>query len=290
MSYWTFTTLLSYLRMPFLAGSGLTAVGSTLLYFRQNDLIYPANLPPGSRSQVPEPAQFRIDTADSLDVHTPDGETLHASAAVRGNCTIVAFHGNAGNVGHRIPIGKVLSETLGCYCFMAEYRGYGRSTGTPSEEGLAIDGQAVLDFVRSHAELKHTRIVLYGQSLGGALTVKLVHANQHAGDIAGVILENTFTSIRKLIPHVMPVAKWISGLCHQTWKSDETLAKVTNTHIPFLFLSGLKDEIVPPEMMRTLYAICPCRKSWHDFANGHHNDTVAEPGYFDAIWSFLIHD
>ncbi|RMZ80598.1 hypothetical protein DV738_g2691, partial [Chaetothyriales sp. CBS 135597] len=296
MSYWTLADLISYLRMPFLAGWGLTALGSTLLYFRQNDLIYPANVPAGSRTQVPEPTQFGIRNADSVNLQTPDGETLHAyllrpaNSSISKNCTIITFHGNAGNVGHRLPIGKILADTLGCYCFMAEYRGYGLSTGSPSEEGLAIDGQTVLDYVRNHEELKNTRIIVYGQSLGGALTVKLVQANQHVGDIAGVILENTFTSIRKLIPSVMPVAKWISVLCHQTWKSDETLAKMTKTDIPFLFLSGLKDEIVPPEMMRTLHSICPCRKSWHEFPNGHHNDTVAEPGYFDAIWAFLIHE
>ena len=289
-------SLISYLRMPFIAGSGLTALGSTLLYFKQNDIIYPANLPQGSRSNVPTPEMFHIENADSLEVPTPDGEKLHAyllrpqNAAIKKNCTILTFHGNAGNVGHRIPIGKVISETIGCYCFMAEYRGYGKSTGTPSEDGLTIDGQATLDFVRNHEELKNTKIVIYGQSLGGALTVKLVEANQHVGDIAGVILENTFTSIRKLIPYVMPPAKLISSFCHQTWKSDETMAKITNKSIPFLFLSGLKDEIVPAAMMKTLYEACKCKKTWKDFPNGQHNDTVAEPGYFDAIWAFLTHE
>ena len=173
---------------------------------------------------------------------------------------------------------------------MAEYRGYGKSTGTPSEEGLTIDGQTFLDFVRNHKELKDTKIVIYGQSLGGALTVKLVEANQHVGDIAGVILENTFTSIRKLIPFIMPPAKWIASFCHQTWKSDETMAKITNKNIPFLFLSGLKDEIVPAEMMKTLYEACQSNKKWQDFPNGRHNDTVAEPGYFDAIWAWLMQE
>lgn len=292
-----FSTMLSYLRLPVLASSTLAALGSSLLYFKQNDLIYPANLPAGARTQIPTPSQFNIEDADSVNFPTPDGETLHAyllrpsSSQLRKNITLLTFHGNAGNVGHRLPIGKVLAESLGCHVFMAEYRGYGLSTGSPNEDGLTIDGQTALDYVRNHEELKRTKIVIYGQSLGGAVTVKLVSANQEAGDIAGVILENTFTSIRKLIPTVMPPAKFIAGWCHQRWGSDETMAKITNKSIPFLFLSGLRDEIVPPSMMKTLYEACPSnRKAWKDFPNGDHNSTVAEAGYFDAIWSFLVQE
>lgn len=288
--------MFSYLRIPVIASSGLAAIGSSLLYFKQNALIYPANLPPGARTEVPRPEQFKITNADSINFPTPDGETLHAyllrpnSSQLQKNITLLTFHGNAGNVGHRIPIGKVLAESLGCHVFMVEYRGYGLSTGSPSEEGLTIDGQTALDYVRNHDELKRNKIVIYGQSLGGAVAIKLAHANQNAGDIAGVILENTFTSIRKLIPIVMPPAKFIASWCHQKWGSDETMEQITNTKIPFLFLSGLRDEIVPPIMMKTLYETCLAKKSWQEFPNGDHNSTVAEPGYFDAIWTYLVQD
>lgn len=288
--------MLSYLRIPFLASSGLAAIGSSLLYFKQNELIYPANLPTGARTQVPRPEQFHIENADSVQFPTPDGETLHAyllrppNTQLNKNITLLTFHGNAGNVGHRLPIGKVLAESLGCHVFMVEYRGYGLSTGSPSEDGLTVDGQSALDYVRNHEELKRTKIVIYGQSLGGAVTVKLVQANQEGGDLAGVILENTFTSIRKLIPTVMPPAKFIANWCHQKWGTDEAIVKITNIKIPFLFLSGLRDEIVPPSMMKSLYDSCPTKKAWKEFPNGDHNSTVAEPGYFDAIWTFLVQD
>ena len=110
------------------------------------------------------------------------------------------FHGNAGNIGHRVPIARALQESLGCNVLMLEYRGYGLSTGTPDENGLMIDAQTGLDWIRNREETKDTKIVVYGQSLGGAVSIKLVAQNQKAGDIAGLILENTFTSIRKLIP------------------------------------------------------------------------------------------
>ena len=293
---WGMASMLSYLRIPALASTGLAALGSSLLYFKQNELIYPANMPAGARTQVPRPEQFHIKNADSIEFPTPDGETLHAyllrppNTQLKKNITLLTFHGNAGNVGHRLPIGKVLAESLGCHVFMVEYRGYGQSTGSPSEDGLTIDGQTALDYVRNHEELKKTKLVIYGQSLGGAVAIKLIAANQQGGDIAGVILENTFTSIRKLIPTVMPPAKFIANWCHQKWGSDESIVQITDKKIPFLFLSGLRDEIVPPDMMKTLFDACPSQKAWKEFPNGDHNSTVAEAGYFDAIWTFLVQD
>ncbi|KIW17722.1 hypothetical protein PV08_04917 [Exophiala spinifera] len=289
-------SVFSYLRVPLFVSSSLAALGSSLLYFKQNDIIYPANLPAGARTNVPTPDQFNITSAESIKFPTPDGETLHAyllrppKSPVQNNVTLVTFHGNAGNVGHRLPIGKVLSESLGCHVFMVEYRGYGLSTGSPDEDGLTIDGQTALNFVRNHEELRRTSIVLYGQSLGGAVAIKLLQANEQVGDIAAVILENTFLSIRKLIPSIMPPAKYIAALCHQRWNSEECMTKVTETDIPVLFLSGLKDEIVPPTMMKSLYTACPTKKVWKEFPNGDHNSTVAEPGYFDAIWEFLVQE
>ena len=110
------------------------------------------------------------------------------------------FHGNAGNIGHRVPIAKVLEENIGCNVLMLEYRGYGLSTGTPDEEGIRIDAQTALDYIRHQKETQGGKIIVFGQSLGGAVAIQLVAKNQEAGDIAGMILENTFTSIREMIP------------------------------------------------------------------------------------------
>jgi fermentation-respiration switch protein FrsA (DUF1100 family) len=288
--------ILSYLRIPFIASSGIAALGSGLLYFKQNELIYQRSFPPGSRTDVPIPSRFGITNAESIELPTPDGETLHAyllrpsNTSLSKNITILLFHGNAGNIGHRLPIGKVLTDSLGCNVLMLEYRGYGKSTGTPDEDGLTIDAQTGLDYIRQRSDLTDSKLVIYGQSLGGAVAIKLVAANQQKGDIAGVILENTFVSIRKLIPVAFPPAKYLARLCHQYWASEETLPKIT-AKIPMLFLSGLKDEIVPAAMMRTLYDLCKVEtKIWRIFENGSHNATVAEPGYFDAIWEFLIQE
>ncbi len=143
---------------------------------------------------------------EDLRIPTPDGETLGAffirpsNKGMANNVTMIMFHGNAGNIGHRVPIAKIIEENTGCNVLMLEYRGYGMSTGTPDEAGLMIDAQSGLDWIRNGKETKGNRIVVYGQSLGGAVAIQLVAKNQEADDVVALILENTFTSIRKLIP------------------------------------------------------------------------------------------
>ena len=147
-----------------------------------------------------------MNSYEELSIPTPDGETLSAffirpnnkSKAI--NTTALMFHGNAGNIGHRIPIARMLADTTGCSVLMLEYRGYGLSTGTPDEKGLNIDAQTGLDWIRNNQETKKSGIVVYGQSLGGAVAIQLVATNKGSGDIVGLILENTFLSIKKMIP------------------------------------------------------------------------------------------
>lgn len=212
-------------------------------------MIYPRNLPPGTRTEVPKPPQFGIEDFEELSIPTPDGETLSAFLVRPPNksqarpVTILSFHGNAGNVGHRLPIAKVLAHDLSCTVLMLEYRGYGLSTGNPGEEGLRIDAQTGLDFIRNRDDLKRHKIVVYGQSLGGAVSIDLVKNNKDTGDIKGLILENTFLSIAKMIPKAVPVAKYLTPLCHEYWKSEDMISQITD--VPTLFLSGLQDEIVP---------------------------------------------
>jgi pimeloyl-ACP methyl ester carboxylesterase len=171
-----------------------------------SDIIYPRNVPEDARTHVPKPSAFKIQNYEELSLRTPDEVNLHAFLVRPDNVqhdrgiTVIFWHGNAGNIGHRLPIAKILAEDLGCNVFFAEYRGYGLSSGDPNEKGLNIDAQTTLDYVRQRKDLKDTKIVIFGQSLGGAVAISLVEKNQDVGDIAGLILENTFLSIRSLIP------------------------------------------------------------------------------------------
>lgn len=206
-------------------------------------------MPPDARTDIPRPSQFGIRDFEELVIPTEDNEKLsayyiraprnHPNAGI----TVLMFHGNAGNIGHRLPIARMLVNMVGCNVFMLEYRGYGASTGEPDEAGLAIDAQTALDYLRDRAETAAHRIVVYGQSLGGAVSIRLVARNQSKGRIAGLVLENTFLSMRKLIPSVIPPAKYVTLLCHQVWPSEAVLPSITE--VPVLFISGLQDEIVP---------------------------------------------
>ncbi|KAK9425052.1 putative Alpha/Beta hydrolase protein [Seiridium unicorne] len=296
------SSVTAYMRLPALVSTGVAAVLTSLLYFKQNQeltrvphyraLIYPSHMPPNARTDVPRPSQYGIKDFEELVVPTDDGEKLSAFyiRAPRGGrnakCTILMFHGNAGNIGHRLPIARMIINYIGCNVLMLEYRGYGLSTGDPDEKGLMIDAQTALDYLRNRAETRDHKIVVYGQSLGGAVSIKLVAKNQNAGDVVGLILENTFLSMRALIPSVIPPAKYLTLLCHQVWPSEAVIPTITE--VPILFLSGLQDEIVPPTHMRKLYELATTpTKVWKPLPAGDHNSSVLEEGYFEAISDFV---
>ncbi|KAF3940220.1 hypothetical protein ABW19_dt0205646 [Dactylella cylindrospora] len=235
------------------------------------------------------PDKFHVQSWEYVDLETSDGETLKSyflrgSGIQKKNVTILLLHGNAGNVGFRIPIGKVFAEQMGCNVFMLGYRGYGLSTGKPDEKGLKMDAETALEWIFHNDETKGTKVVIYGQSLGGAVGIQT--AAKHQDKLSGLMLENTFTSMRAVIPNVFPPAKYITRLCHQVWPSEDTIPKIKR--IPILFLSGLRDELVPPSHMRKLLnASTADVKVWKTLPNGSHNDSVLEPGYFEYINDFI---
>jgi fermentation-respiration switch protein FrsA (DUF1100 family) len=149
------------------------------------------------------------------------------------------FCGNAGNISHRAP--HILKFVrLGVNVFIVSYRGYGRSADlAPNERGLQLDAEAALKFVRQHPDIDPAKIVLFGESLGGAVSTYL--AARHPDQIRALILENTFTSIPDMIPAVLPLLRPVSFLSTNKWNSVEAIANVT---CPILFLTGLKDELV----------------------------------------------
>jgi len=224
--------------------------------------------------------------------------------------TVIMFHGNGGNIGHRIPLAKVFYVKMRCNVMMVSYRGYGLSEGSPSEEGFQIDAQTVLDYLLNHKVLAKTPIILYGQSIGGALSIDL--ASKNPGAIRALILENTFMTLPSLIPSALPFLSPFAFLCHQKWESASKLPKIPVT-TPILMLSGLQDEVVPAEHMKELWQIAQKRRTarssalskketdgglgqavdgtgkskFVEFPEGHHNDTFIQAGYWSAVAEFV---
>jgi len=200
--------------------------------------------------------------------------------------TILYLQENAGNMGFRLPNVKYLLDELDVNVFLLSYRGYGESEGSPSENGLIMDAEAALKYLQSRQDIDSKKIILFGRSLGGAVSIAL--ASSHAADIQGMILENSFTSISDLVDTLFPFLRLLKPyILRLDWNSIRRIATVVT---PTLFISGLQDEIVPPVHMKRLYgAAVKCqRKAFIEF-EGMHNDTWLRAGrrYFLDIRKFL---
>jgi len=155
--------------------------------------------------------------------------------------TLIFFHGNAGNIGSRLPNIEILVKVLMCNVLIIDYRGYGNSEGTPSEEGLALDAEATLEHALSDPEINNDKIYVFGRSLGGAVAAQL--AMNKSDHLKGVILENTFTSIGEMVDALMPTVAVFKGLIQRIfYPTIDRIGKITS---PILFVRGENDEIVP---------------------------------------------
>jgi len=264
------------------------------LYYNQNALLYhptvpglPFKRPSDNPAPYNSPAGFGL-AHEEVFLRAADGVRLHAwlvhadadaSRAAR-LPTVLFFHANAGNVGFRLPLAKALVDAVRCNVFMLEYRGYGASDGTPSEEGLALDARAAVEWARergARGALDARKLFLFGQSLGGAVAVRCA-SELPAEQLAGVILENTFTSIGdmvdKLMPVVAPLKRWLQRI---TWDSD---ARIGAVEAPLLFIGGQKDELVHPAMMRRLHdlAVRAVERTFVPVPDGTHNDSWLKGG------------
>lgn len=220
---------------------------------------------------------------------TIDNEQLHSYVSIHpdgsATKTVVILCPNAGNIGHSLPIAQIFYETFGYNVFIYSYRGYGKSSGESNEIGLKKDADCAMEFILNHEILNKTSIILYGRSLGGAVAIYIGSKNYKI--VKGMILENTFLSIRKTIPHIFPILSNFTRLCHQIWNSEADITKI-NSEVPMLFISAGQDEIVPPSHMKTLYGLSHSTiKEFKFYQDAHHNDTVLGPDYWHTVQRFI---
>ncbi|SCU99103.1 LANO_0F00804g1_1 [Lachancea nothofagi CBS 11611] len=277
--------LLRILKM--LLGGAATTAGAAMLalYLYQNRLVYPS-WAQGARDFVDTPDKYGL-PFEEVHLKTADGVEIRAFdiRQKNSNVTWLILCPNAGNMGYFLSAVELIYRRFNSSVFIYSYRGYGFSEGSPSEQGLKHDADAVMSFLQQDSFYKTQKLILYGRSLGGANAVYIAEKFPQLCD--GVILENTFLSIPKVIPHVFPWLSPFSFLCHEKWDSENDIKRVDPT-IPWLFLSGQKDEIVPPQHMARLHNICPSeRKSIVEFPRGFHNDTIIQEGYWECVEKFL---
>ncbi len=212
---------------------------------------------------------------------TSDGTLLNAwfipVANARG--TVLFFHGNAGNIGNRIDILRVLNS-LGLNVFIFDYRGYGKSKGSPSEKGTYLDGMAAYEYLVNERQIAPDNIVIYGKSLGGAIAIDVASKVK----CRVMISDSTFSSIVDMAKEIYP---FLPVKLFGTIKYD-SVSKVGNINVPKLIIHSTEDEIVPLEHGERLFKAADQPKELYKMKGGH-NDSfmIYEDEYSSKIDKFL---
>jgi fermentation-respiration switch protein FrsA (DUF1100 family) len=193
---------------------------------------------------------------------------------------VLFFHGNAGNISHRLDnIRLLLKERL--QVFILSYRGYGESSGRPSEKGLYKDGLAAYDFLVNQKHVRPEKIVLFGRSLGASVATEVALNRK----VRCLVIESAFTSTKDMAKTIWlfkPIA-FISPAHYNNLK------RIGHIHVPKLVVHGENDEIVPFKMGQELYDAASGPKYLYTIKGAGHNDTYLVGGkkYFETLARFV---
>jgi fermentation-respiration switch protein FrsA (DUF1100 family) len=266
--------------MAAVLGWGLAVYGGLALYLYvfQERFIYFPELP--SRQVTATPADIGL-AFEAVRLGTADGETLAGwyipAPAARG--TLLYLHGNGGNIGHRLDPVAVFHR-LGLNILIIDYRGYGDSSGKPSEEGTYRDALAAWNYLTQ--EKRHTpdRIVLFGESLGGSIAAWL--AARHSP--AGLVIYASFTSVPELAQALYPIFP-AARLARYRY---DTRAALGNVNCPLLILHSPEDEIIPFGHGQALLAAAHEPKRLVELRGGHNDALLLDHEvYAQAVGEFL---
>jgi hypothetical protein len=235
---------------------------------------------PGPRP-VATPADFGLAYRD-VRLVTDDGVELAAwwipgPEGARG--AVCVSHGNAGSIEGRIPLAQVFHEQ-GFGVLLYDYRGYGASAGSPSEEGTYRDACAALDWLAREGRFAPERVVAYGESLGGCVAVELARRRR----VGALFVEATFTSLPDLGARLYPYlpVRLLASIHYAS------LAKIAALEVPVLVAHSPEDEIVPYELGRALFEAAREPKRFLTTAGGHNAGGFTErQSWRDEVGAFL---
>ncbi|MFH1263641.1 MAG: alpha/beta hydrolase [Pseudomonadota bacterium] len=255
------------------SAAGLTAFALLPRLLADRLLYFP------ERRYDSRPEMYRI-PYEEVRLTTEDGVKLHAwwTGEPSQKTTVLFFHGNAGNISHRLE--RILTlHSLKVRFFLLGYRGYGESEGKPKEDGLYRDATAAYRYLMDHG-VPAKNLYLFGESLGGAVAIELATRLP----VAGLILESTFTSVREMAWLHYPF--FPSLIVPDQFPS---LARIPKIRSKFLIVHGNHDEIAPFSMGERLFAAANEPKSFFPVPGAGHNDVYVVSGraYIDRIANFL---
>ena len=217
---------------------------------------------------------------------TSDGTRLHGwFVPGAGDHTLLWFHGNAGNIGNRVDNMLLFNRRLGVNIFIFDYRGYGRSEGSPSERGMYIDADAALEYLRSRGDIDLNNLILFGRSLGCAVAVEM--ATRYPAK--ALILESPFTSVDAMARRIRPLLMWFVPPRWIVGSRFDSLAKIGGIQSPVMILHGSRDDIVPIDMAQDMFDAANEPKRFYAIQGASHNDTYLVGGerYFAALKEFI---
>ena len=254
--------------------AALVAARLLLFLFERANLYFPM------RRIEATPADIGLRFED-VTITTADGVPLHgwfvpAPGSRRG---ILFFHGNAGNISHRLDTIRIFHE-IGLNTLIIDYRGYGRSGGRPSEKGLYVDAEAAYDYISSRPDIDPASLVAFGRSLGGAVGIELAARRT----LSAIIIDSTFTSTADMARELIP---FLPARVLITQKYD-SLDKVGSLSIPKLFIHSRDDEIVPFHHGESLFEAAAEPKKMHIMRGGHNEAfLLSENNYLQTLRDFL---
>ncbi|MDP6636089.1 MAG: alpha/beta hydrolase [Phycisphaerae bacterium] len=261
----------------FIALAGGYVLLAALLFVFQGKLVY---RPTAKHVATPMQHEHPMDYEDVW-LEASDGVKLHGwfLPVESSKGTVLMFHGNGGNVSHRLETIAIFHD-LGYNAMIIDYRGYGRSEGSPGEHGTYRDAEAAWKYLISERKLDPKRIVIFGRSLGSAVAAWLAVEKQSAG----LILESAFTSIPDMGAELY---KFLPVRLLARIKYD-TFGRIKQVRCPLLIIHSPDDEIIPYHHGQKLFAAANEPKRFLEISGGH-NDGFMRSGktYTGCLAEFL---
>jgi len=248
---------------------------NVLMYFQQPQMIF---YPMSELYQTP--ANWGLDYED-VTLNTPDDVQLHGwyIPERESEQVLLFFHGNAGNISHRRDSIQVFHR-LGLNVLIIDYRGYGQSEGTPSEQGLYQDANAAWRYLTGEKGFDPDKVIIFGRSLGGAVAANLASGVQ----ARGLILESTLSSAKEFARAVFTILSRLVVIRYDF----NTAQHIQHVHYPVLVLHSPEDEIMPFHLGKKVYQLANQPKHFVRMRGDHNNGFLrSQPEYQQQLDRWL---